>query len=264
MRLGRPFLRVSGLVAALIAAAAHAQPSPADPPRAPESTLERAVVRNRLYSQSQKLEVGAGVGLSLLNHLVRQTQLQGSVGYNFNESWAIDFRLGYAISGHTGLADALATQVYRDPAVRSADFSDLWEMKLNGLLGVRWAPIYGKFSLLGELPIHFKAYLWAGAGAARMHRESILICTTPGTNGCDQFLSQSRTAPIVSAALGIKLFTHRSGAIRLELRDYSFRDAFLVDVDRERAKAGGSPGTDSKSPGLTHIAQVDIGYTLQF
>ncbi len=234
------------------------------PAGAQQGALDRAIVRNRLYALNDKFELGASIGVGLLTHLVRTTQLQASIGFNFTETWALDIRAGYALSGHTGLAGALAEQVYRDPAVRSEDFSDLWEMKLNGSIGVRWAPIYGKFSLLGELPIHFKAYVWAGGGAARMHRESILICTTPGTNGCDAFLGQNRTAPMASVAVGLKLFTHRGGAIRIELRDYSFRDAYLVGVDRERAKAGGSPGTPSSSPGWTHLGQIDLGYTLHF
>ncbi len=37
-------------------------------------------------------------------------------------------------------------------------------MGVNGSIGARWQPIYGKINLIAELPVHFQLYLWAGGG----------------------------------------------------------------------------------------------------
>ena len=99
---------------------------------------------------------------------------------------ALEARGGWAYSRHTGLADQIGSHLLgRNPVgsngsqgdlQETSDLSGLWEMKGNGALGVRWAPIYGKLGLMSELPVHFQFYVWGGGGAGTFERESLVVC----------------------------------------------------------------------------------------
>lgn len=237
---------------------------------AEDSLVENAAVRNRLYPSQGHLEVSGVAGFLAMPQLVRTVNLNLGLAYAFTETFAVEVRGGYAISGLTGLAQSVRDNLMlRDPNNNQDaivdDLTGLWQLKANAALGLRWAPIYGKVNLVADLPVHFNFYLWAGPGFAALERESIVYC---------QQASADRTcaAPRVdhanrlmgSAAVGMRFFTHRGGAIRLELRDTFFADSFLIDVDRRVAEQGGQTGAPASSPGLIHAVTADVGYTFIF
>jgi outer membrane beta-barrel protein len=158
------------------------------------------------------------------------------------------------------------------------DLSNLWEMKVNAILGARWAPIYGKISLLSEVPVHFQTYLWAGLGGGTFHRESVVMClrVERRTDGrCAKFRQDDKVDVIFSGALGFRFFTHQNGGIKLEVRSWMFPDSYRVNIDRTEAekdtviacRASESVPFSECTPaskGLTNLVLFDLGYSFLF
>lgn len=239
---------------------------------AAEDLVENTVVRNRLFRVKGKLEVSPTFGLMPVTWLTEHYNLNAGVAWNTFETLAIEARGGYAFTRHTGTANRIAAMfLARDPGAGAQqqvdDFSNLWEMNANLVVGLRWQPLYGKLSLLSETPLHFQAYLWAGGGAAQFKRDSIVYCMSPnreGTATCGEWLSESRFAPVGSAAVGFRFFTHQGGALKIELRDYLYADRYRLGIDRLAAEAGDAGIGEDGTRGLAHIVMFDVGYTFFF
>ncbi|HEY8206164.1 MAG TPA: outer membrane beta-barrel domain-containing protein [Myxococcaceae bacterium] len=244
--------------------------APAAPASGEDELIERVVVRNRLFDVGGRLELSPSVGVMMMTRLTDHYTLSGDVTFNLFHTLAVEGRATVAYSRQTGLARRIAQQfLERDPTLgieRADDLSDAWEMRGNALAGLRWAPIYGKISLLAELPVHFQAYLSANVGAGSFHRQSLVYCRAllsrdEGT--CSDWLTESRIAGMASGALGIRFFTSQRGALRFEVRDYAFQDTYLVNIDRIVAESGGVTGERARA-GITHLVLFDVGYAFIF
>jgi outer membrane beta-barrel protein len=241
-----------------------------------DAVLENVVVRNRLFSVKGRPEVSLSAALNVTTHLTAHYNFNLGLAYNLLESLAVEGRAGYALSRHTGLAHSVAEQYLIE---RSAATQ---EMGAHAVGGLRWAPIYGKLSLLAEVPAHFQSYLWLGGGMARFTQESVVACLNVVNRDrgiCDNrsdendrstateryWATDSRVSPVVSAAVGLRFFIGNHHGAKLELRDWVFKDKFRVDMVRAEYE-GGNPetGTFEPSPGFTHIVQFDLGYTFLF
>lgn len=244
-----------------------------------QELIEKVVVRNRLYSMSGKFEAGLNVGLTLMSRLTDNINLNASAAYNLDDTLGFELRAGYGISRHTGLANQIADDFAANTSIKKAfDLSELWEMTANGALGVRWAPIYGKISLMAELPVHFQAYLWLGAGGAMLKRESIVYCVSGSGSTCNQYLQEEKISPVATAAIGARFFGSGNHSVKLEVRDWSYPDAYLNNIDRAQAQAGAEPPPSSvvctdtpnegvcwgKAQGFINLVQVDVGYSYVF
>lgn len=247
------------LTAALVGQAAFGQ-----------ELIEKVVVRNRLYTMKGKFEVGLNGGFTLLSRLTDNINVDASAAYNLDDTFGFELRAGYGISRHTSLANQIAADFHANPSIKTADdLSELWEMTANGAIGVRWAPIYGKISLMAELPVHFQAYLWVGGGGALLKRESIVYCTSEGRDDqgakvCASFLNETKFSPVVSAAIGARFFVTPKHTVKLEIRDWSYPDSYLVNINRATAMAGGETGEPVKNPGIINLVQFDVGYSYVF
>ena len=157
--------------------------------RAEDELIERVVVRNRLFDVGGRLELAPSLGAMLLTRLTDHYTLSASAAFNVHGTLALEARVGVAYTRQTGLARRIAQQfLARDPALgieRADDLADAWEMRGNLVGGLRWAPIYGKISLLAELPVHFQAYVsaGAGAGASTASRSCTAGSSPPATTG---------------------------------------------------------------------------------
>jgi outer membrane beta-barrel protein len=272
--------RTVALLGAVVSSSAQAQ-----------EALEKVVVRNRLFDMSGRFELGATVGFQLITELTQHTNITLNAAYNVTDTFAIEARVGYAISGHTGLADEISNGpqgILAYPAQASNpnwpnvvdDLSNLWEMKFNAEVGLRWAPIYGKISLLGELPVHFQAYLWLGAGAGYFQRTSVVQCLhIPDQERCDNqadidagtatsyqswWETESQVKWIGSAAFGLRFFLFGNHSVKLELRDYLWPDSYLTQIDRSVAQTGTVNGTPANNPGVTSLLTLEVGYSYAF
>jgi outer membrane beta-barrel protein len=247
-----------------------------------EELIDNVVVRNRLFEPAGNFEVSLGVGVPVLTHLTAHYTFNAGLAYNLFDTLALEARAGYAASRHTGLARSISESFLdREDKKVTDELEDLWQMNLHGVAGVRWAPIYGKLSLLADLPVHFQAYLWGGAGLGSFTRQSIIQCTNVVNRDlgiCDDrsdpldrdtanqnyWVNESRVAPVVSASVGFRFFVREQHGLRFEVRDWVFQDQFRVGMSREDWEAGRESGTPAQSPGLTHLVQFDLGYTFLF
>ncbi|WP_342374198.1 outer membrane beta-barrel domain-containing protein [Myxococcus stipitatus] len=249
---------------------------------ADEAVLDNVVVRNRLYEPGGHLEVSLGVGLPLQTHLTAHYFFDAGLAYNVFNTLAVEARVGYAASRHTGLARSISESFLAREDKRVTDeLEDLWQMNFHGVAGIRWAPIYGKLSLVSDLPAHFQAYVWAGGGMGSFKRNSVIQCsqvvdrdqgvcdnrTNLGDRDSaseDYWVRETRVAPMVSAAVGFRFFILNRHGLRLELRDWVFKDQYRVNLVRDEWEAGRVTGESARSPGLTHLVQFDLGYTFSF
>src|SRR6185295_14741915 len=237
---------------------------------AEDEVIERVVVRNRLFDVGGRLELSPSVGVMPMTRLTDHYTLSGDAAFNIFNTLAVEARASIAYTRQTGLAHRIAQQfLERDPSLgieRADDLSDAWQMRTNVMAGLRWQPIYGKISLLAEMPVHFQAYVSANGGVGSFHRQSLVYCRAllsrdDGT--CADWLTEDKLSPVVSEALGIRFFTHQQGSIRFEVRDYAFQDSYLVNIDRTVAEAGGTTGEQARA-GFTHLVLFDVGYAFLF
>lgn len=237
---------------------------------AEDEVIERVVVRNRLYDPAGRLELEPSVGFMLLTRLTDHWTLSGDAAFNVLTTLALEARASVAWSRQTGLAHRIAQQfLQRDPALGielADDLSDAWQMRASAVGGLRWAPIYGKISLLAEMPVHFQAYLSAGLGMGSFHRQSLVYCRSllsrdDGT--CGEWMTEDKLAGVGTGALGIRFFSSQQGSLRVEVRDHVFQDSYLVNIDRTLAEAGGDTGEPARA-GYTHLVMLDVGYAFTF
>lgn len=237
-----------------------------------QEAFETTAVRHRLYDMKGTLEIAPFLGTQIFGRLTRHQMLGVGMAYDFADSFAVEARAGWALSGHTGLADQIEQElVQRDPSQGDLalvdDLSGLWELRGNLIGGIRWAPIYGKISLFAETPLHFQTYLWLGGGAGVLHRQSVVYCRqvlSREAGTCGSELEENRVAPVVSAAFGFRFFAGKHGSALLEVRSFVFKDRYRINIDRTVAESGGSTGTFTGSPGLTQVLMIDLGWAFGF
>ncbi|MCU0699525.1 MAG: outer membrane beta-barrel domain-containing protein [Myxococcaceae bacterium] len=236
-----------------------------------DELVEKVAVRNRLYMVERRFEIGGNVGFTLLPRLTDHYNFNASAAYNVVEWFAVEARVGYAYSRQTSLADQVKEAFSSQNTLpKINDFSDLWQMGFNGVVGARFQPIYGKLNLLAELPVHFQLYLWAGGGVGSFTRESLLICPQRSGSSCTGYFREGDNPPvikpIVSLALGFRFFVANRHAVRLEARTWSWLDSYYVGVDRPMVTANNPTAGGMLSPnaGVTTLSQIDLGYSFVF
>ncbi len=244
-------MKAHSLRAVFAAAVLFATAAPA------QELIENVVVRNRLHEASGRFELGVHVGFTLLSRLTDHYNFNLDVAYNLSESFALELQGGYALSRHTGLADQITDDVNSNSSLATVnDLSGLWEMQANGVLGLRWAPIYGKISLMAELPVHFQTYLWLGGGVGTFARTSVVDCDG---GGC---AFESKVGPLVSGAFGFRFFAFEHFGLKLEVRDYAYLDSYREGINAKGAV--GETGTPVANPGIINLVMLNVGLQYLF
>jgi outer membrane beta-barrel protein len=285
---------------------------------------EAVVVRNRLYADEHRLEVGIVDEIALTGSLTSINMPQLSVAYHFSEVWALDLLLGYAFGGVNGLFCAVqnvtatscgdpnkqsASSTFRNARAKNTppsagspgtgynDLSDLWTPNgFNAQLAVRWEPVYGKLSLLTEVPVHFKWFVSAGGGVAHFSRTSLNYCNlfddhaNPPVGGgtplgdCTQqnnnydTLKQNKYSWLANVGTGFRFIFAGSGSLDIGIRDYIWADSYRTGIlgsqftpvpytppepyPNPALPAGTLSGT--QQTGITNAVFVDLGLTWTF
>src|SRR4051812_20729771 len=237
----------------LAASAARAQEPVYGPDGAP------TVVQRKLYQMTGHWEAGAAFSVALNTALVDQVGGLLSVSYHPNEWLDVG---GEALLNHTALS-GLARNVRADLRPRSAgqvgdEFRNDNQLR-EGAFGVaRVAPIYGKFNLASEFRVHFQAFVLAGAGAAQIHRESVNLCSQPGTGGCDSFQQSDAIAGVGVLGAGFRFYFNQRFSLRTEVRGYLFRSSYKRGSDLTQ------PSTGSAAPYLASIYTFGTGVSVLF
>jgi outer membrane beta-barrel protein len=232
-------------------------------------------VASRLHPVAGRFELGLHVGVNLVSHLTDTWALGLSVAYNPAEWWALELRLGTALTRNNSVARDVAVRLSQVSDLTVTELKDTWRLGPYALAGFRFQPLYGKLNLASELVVHFQVFGWAGGGAALLDRTSPSLCLNPADPGrCvqggevnwDGYFSEHKASPLVSVALGIRFFLGQHHLLSLEARLWSYLDSFYqgvvrADVSVAAPTAGGTAVSD---PGLTHVGPLELGYGLVF
>lgn len=228
-----------------------------------DGVVERVVVRNRKHSLWNKVEVSPMVGLSITNRMTEQYNFQLGLAYNFSEHFAIEARPGYALGGPSSIAKEAQQGIIDGPIdhFNRSEFEDLWRLEWSALLLPRWTPIYGKINLATELPIHFQAYLTAGAGMVGLTYDAVVYMQA-GQN----FLSEQRQSFAIAGGAGMRFFVTEAVSLRLELFDIAYPDEYRADINRENAarEVGDPQEGVVTSAGLTNVLFFNAGISATF
>lgn len=233
-----------------------------------EGVVERVVVRNRKYSVQNRIEASPMVGLSMTNRMTEQYNFQLGIAYNFSETLALELRPGFAMGGLTSIGKQARTDlptIDQDPSPRS-EFQDLWRLEWSALVMPRWTPIYGKINLATELPIHFQAYLTAGAGVVGLTYDSIVY--QQSGDGDASYLSEQRQSFAIAGGAGLRIFLNELLSLRLEIYDLAYPDEYRSQIDRRTARneADGSAPQQGAvtSAGLSNVLFFNAGISATF
>jgi len=240
-------------VCVIAAPAARAQESIYGPDGAP------TVVQHKLYPMTGRWEAAASFGVALNTALVDQLGGTVSLAYHPNE-W-LDLA-GEVLLNQTRLS-TLARNVRADMRPRSEgqtgdEFRNDNQLRGGAFAVARVAPIYGKFNLASELRVHFQAYLLAGAGAARIHRESVNLCADPGTGVCQSYQQSDSVDPVGILGAGFRFYFNQRWSLRTEVRSHLFRSSYKTANDLTQ------PSTGSLRHYLANVATFGAGVSFLF
>jgi outer membrane beta-barrel protein len=220
---------------ALCAWSARAQEAIYGPDGAP------TVVQRKLHPISGRWEAAASFDVALNGALVDQLGGVAGVFYHPNE-W---LDLGAeALVHHTALS-ALAEDVRNKlrPRIAGAvrdEFENDNQLRAAAFAVARFAPIYGKLNLAGELKVHFQAFLVGGAGAGSVHRESVNLCADPGTGTCQSFQTSDTIRPVALIGAGFRFYLGQRWSLRTEIRAHLFPSSYKVGSDVTDPSSGRS------------------------
>jgi outer membrane beta-barrel protein len=221
-------------VLALAALSAHAEEVIYGPDGAP------TVVQRKLHTMTGRLEVGAAFDISMNTALIDQYGALLTATYHPNE-W---LDVGPEVVFNRTKLSMLARNVRADLRARTPtprdEFANDNQLRFAGFFAARLAPIYGKFNLASELPVHFQAFLLAGAGAGSVHRESINLCQDPGTDACnpDRYQASDAVKGIGEVGGGFRFYFGQRWSLRTEVRAYLFPSSYKTGNDLMQPSSG--------------------------
>lgn len=217
------------------------------------------VVQRKLYTMTGRWEVGADFAVALNTALV--DQLGGLVGIAWHPNEWLDLGLE-GLLNRTALS-RLALNVRADLRARTRtplkdEFANDNQMRAGGFAVARFAPIYGKFNLASEVKVHFQAFLLGGGGAASVHRESVNLCSDPGTSVCHDFQQTDGTRAVGLVGGGFRFYFNQRFSLRTEVRGYFFSSSYKEANDLT------VPGSGNPHDYLAAIATFGAGISVLF
>lgn len=252
-----PILLLFALFGATAARAGESVYGPAAPP---------ASVQGKLHQMSRRWELGVALGAALNSSLVDQYGGLVSLSYHPNE-WA---DVGVDVLANRTSLTGLSGQIRQGLPSRTNptsgqpntgdEISGADQMRTGALVMARVAPIYGKLSLAAELPVHFQAFLLAGAGAASFRHESVNLCATPGDAPCPQGDYQISTSvkPVGEVGGGLRFYLGQRWSLRTEARAFLYPATVLRGADLTQ------PGTGTTARYLGVVTTLGLGASALF
>jgi len=116
-------------------------------------------VQRKVFLKRRRVELAPAVGLSINDAFFQHVTGTVSLAYHVADAFAIEARGGgVLVADETNAVRFVRqeTQSLLDDAQRQLEY--------HGELDLQFAPIYGKFSLFGEMILHFDTYVTAGGG----------------------------------------------------------------------------------------------------
>ena len=176
-----------------------------------QSGFERsinAVVRNKYFYKTNKLEIGATTGVMPYDSEVNHFMVGGKA------TWHLSDHFGWEIADIQYGMPSVTTDI-RDKvngkSLTNVQFSQIGLLATTNLLV---SPIYGKIRFFGSQVLYFDIYTVVGAGFANT-KTIKLSHTDPKETTVRQGME-----PAFDFGLGLKIFTSDALALLIDLRDY--------------------------------------------
>lgn len=166
------------------------------------------VLQRRLFTKENRLQLSLSMGIVPNDPYVSYFPIGGRVAYWISEP------IGFELSGSWN-GEALASTTDIGDAFREAgfDFFPRDQQRWRANAAVLWAPMYGKFSLLGRKIAHFDWTVAAGFG--------VLGVETPPEDNIG--VPENKVVPEVILGTGWTLWLAQSWALRVDYRQFIFQ-----------------------------------------
>lgn len=225
-------------------------------------------IANRRFPVGGRLELQLSGTFQMVTQLTQHNGAVVTARYNVNEWLAPELSLMGAVTRITNLGNSVRDAVRPSATgTLTSELGDQGQVRAAGWAAIRYAPVYGKFNLASELPLHFQFYATAGAGGAFVYQESITFCSVPLQNKVcpdGQFRTnvgkgdQFRVAG--TAAAGTRVFLPWFNlSLHAEMRGLLFPDTYLTEIDLNDPNSG----RPSSNAGFTSLLlfNTGVGYT---
>ena len=234
----------AALIAALALAAFGARPAAAEdviygPDGAP------TVLQHKLYPMSDTFELSLRAQTALNQPLV--IHYGGGLTFSYHPNEWFDAGLE-AFGNYTALSN-LSEVIREKLPVRNSttpkdEIANSDQLRFGGLVNARVAPIYGKFNLASELPVHFQTYILVGAGLGQLHHESVNLCAVNGTTACPDgdFQTTDQFQFLGEIGGGFRFYLGDKWSLSTEVRAYLFPAQYKADNDLTNAASGVETG----------------------
>ena len=176
-----------------------------------QNNVERsinAVVRNKYFYKTNKIELSGTAGAMPLDSVVNHLLVGGRATWHFSDHF------GWEIA-HIQVASPSITGNIKD-IVTANSLSNVQFSQINLLAtsNILLSPIYGKIRFFGNQVLYFDIYSVFGFGLANT-KTIKLSSSAPVESTVRQGMD-----PVVDFGLGVKIFTGDALAILIDLRDY--------------------------------------------
>ncbi|MBX2814223.1 MAG: outer membrane beta-barrel domain-containing protein [Myxococcales bacterium] len=175
-------------------------------------------VERKVFLKRRRFELYPYAGMDLNDAFFQHFFLGGGVAYHFQDSFGLELRGGATIA-------EIEKDSVRFVRVTSGALPQEEALSLvaHGDLNATWAPVYGKFSLFSESIVHFDAFLSLGGG---------VFLTERGERETEDALVEQVTSvnPAVNIGIGLRNYINEWLVFRLEVRNYSFIEVGLSDL----------------------------------
>jgi outer membrane beta-barrel protein len=166
------------------------------------------VVRPQIFTSSNKLELGFGVGYVSNDPYNRIIVPAGIISYHWNDRSAFEVHLCYGLYSGKQLLSQVRQKHGQDPDVVSRP-----QFFASG--NYVWTPVYGKINAFGEVVLHYDLFVLAGLGVASDQIETANVANPNGT-------FTNKIFPLTDLSIGQRFFLSRKVALRIEVRPYIF------------------------------------------
>ncbi|MBU0551422.1 outer membrane beta-barrel domain-containing protein [Myxococcota bacterium] len=168
---------------------------------------EVEVVQRRLYLKDGRLELTPYVGIIPNDDFLTYYPMGMRAGYHFSEAFSIEASYAYSLDVPSDLGKFLEGDKV---GLTAAKIMEYVHMYYN--IDVLWAPIYGKFSLMGLKLTHFDTYFGIGAG--------LFHTTEYPKNNPD---GNPKVKPAGNTIVGFRWFINKTFNLHTEYRHYFFQ-----------------------------------------
>ena len=186
-------------------------------------TVPRKAVQNRFFLKEERFEFSPILGFVPNDPMVNRITGGILVAYHFDESLAAEGAFIY--SPDLGEADVKGltrtlVQIAEEGSNDNEFQQPLDKMELGATFAVRWSPVYGKISLIGEGVVNFDVYGVAGLG---MLSTNLYYAQYDSALGVSLGVGQRQIRIPVNLGLGINFFLSQRTALKIDARSYLYQ-----------------------------------------